>query len=98
MINWLSISGFQWDQGNAFKSETKHCVTKEEAEQMFANEPLIVTSDTAHSSSEDRFHALGPTDSGRMLHASFTVRGPLIRPISVRPMNRKERMIYEKAN
>jgi len=98
MIDWSSISGFQWDHGNASKSETKHRVTREDVEQVFANEPLIVTNDHAHSSMEERFHALGQTDSGRTLHASFTVRGTLIRPISVRPMNRKERMIYEKAN
>ena len=98
MIDWALLSGFQWDGGNASKSETKHGVTREEAEQVFVNAPLIVTADAAHSASEPRFHALGHTDAGRLLHASFTVRGTLIRPISARPMNRKEKMIYEKAS
>lgn len=97
MIDWALLSGFQWDSGNVSKSETKHGATREEAEQVFANTPLIVTADAAHSAAEPRFHALGHTDARRLLHASFTVRGTLIRPISVRPMNRKEKMVYEKA-
>ncbi|MFV0338263.1 MAG: BrnT family toxin [Chthoniobacterales bacterium] len=97
MIDWHSIIGFQWDKGNASKSETKHGVTREEAEQLFTNEPLVVAEDAAHSEAETRFHALGQTDAGRQLHASFTVREALVRPISVRPMNRKEKAIYEKA-
>lgn len=97
-MDWASISGFQWDKGNASKSETKHAVTREEVEQVFVNSPLIVSEDAAHSGAETRYHALGRTDAGRLLHASFTLRGPLIRPISGRPMNRKERVIYEKAS
>ncbi len=65
---------------------------------MFSNVPLLVVEDAAHGGEEMRFHALGHTDAGRLLHASFTLRGQLIRPISVRPMNKKERIVYEKAD
>ena len=38
---------------------------------------------------------LGRTDANRLLHLNFTPRGDKIRIISARPMNRKERAIYE---
>jgi uncharacterized DUF497 family protein len=51
----------------------------------------------SHSVREVRLHALGRTDVGRLLHVSFTLRGDgrLIRVISARAMNRKERIRYE---
>jgi uncharacterized DUF497 family protein len=38
---------------------------------------------------------LGRTDTDRLLHLNFTVRGDKLRIISARPMNRKERTVYE---
>lgn len=97
MLDLAAILGFEWDAGNARKSEAKHHVTQAEAEQTFFNEPLVVVADLAHSGSEERFLALGSTDVGRRLLVCFTVRGndPLIRVISARDMNRKERRRYE---
>jgi len=88
------IVGFDWDDGNARKSEAKHGVSQAEAEQVFFHDPLLVVDDTRHSGDEARYHALGRTDAGRLLHATFTVRqeGRLIRVISARDMSRRERM------
>lgn len=99
MIDWYLVSGFDWDAGNARKSADKHAVSQPEAEQAFFNEPLLLLPDPRHSQAESRFHALGSTDEGRLLHLSFTLRGDgtLIRVISARPMHRKERVIYEQA-
>ena len=97
MIDWLLVTGFDWDEGNARKSAEKHSVSQGEAEQIFFNEPLLP--DRKHSDKEQRFHALGKTQDGRLLHVSFTLRdgGKLIRVISARDMHRKERMFYGKA-
>ena len=99
MIGWQKITGFDWDAGNARKSEEKHDVSQAEAEQMFFNEPLLVVADEKHSGEEVRLHGLGQTDTGRMLHVTFTLRQEetLIRIISARGMNRKERATYDKA-
>ena len=99
MIDWHTIIGFQWDDGNASKSIEKHDVSKPEAESVFFNEPLLVVEDVAHSDEERRLHALGQTTSQRLLHITFTLReaGTLIRVISARPMHRKERDAYAKA-
>jgi uncharacterized protein len=98
MMDWARIEGFDWDGGNARKNADKHDVSQTEAEQAFFNEPLLIVEDPRHSDREPRFHALGRTDFGRALHISFTLRARerLIRVISARPMNRKERSRYER--
>lgn len=99
MIDWASVTGFYWDEGNARKSVEKHSVGQSEAEQAFFNQPLLVLPDEKHSQREPRYHALGITDDARLLHMTFTLRssGKLIRVISARDMHRKERMIYEQS-
>lgn len=99
MFDSRQISGFDWDDGNSRKSDVKHGVSNAEAEQIFFNQPLLVVSDSKHSQKEPRYHALGKTDTNRLLHVSFTLRAKrsLIRVISARDMHRKERAYYDKA-
>ena len=94
----MQYTGFDWNAGNARKNE-KHGVSQAEVEQVFLNSPLLSAADLKHSQQESRLHALGRTDRDRWLHITFTERGngELIRPISARPMNRKERTVYEQA-
>jgi uncharacterized protein len=96
VIDLAKCEGFQWDAGNARKSEDKHGVSQAEAEQIFFNEPLLLLPDTTHSQIEPRFHVLGRTDDGRRLHVTVTLRdgGRLIRIISARDMHRTERTHY----
>lgn len=97
MIDLDRVVGFQWDLGNSRKSTDKHGISQAEAEQVFANEPLLLVEDVAHSQLEPRFHALSVTQVGRRLHVTFTLReaNTLIRVISARSMSRKERTHYE---
>jgi uncharacterized protein len=97
MISPDTVTGFQWDQGNAQKSVDKHSVTQSESEQVFFNEPLLIVDDARRTQLEARFHALGITSSGRRLHIAFTLReeNTKIRVISARDMHRKERVRYE---
>jgi uncharacterized DUF497 family protein len=99
MIDLHRITGFDWDSGNARKNE-KHGVSQAEAEQVFFNEPLVVLADLGHSTHEPRFHVLGSTDEGRLLHITFTLRSDntRLRVISARDMHRKERAVYEKVS
>lgn len=95
-MNFDQIIGFDWDEGNARKNE-KHGVSQVEIEQVFFNTPLLLNADERHSRHEQRHHAFGRTDHERRLHVTFTIRrdGKLIRPISAREMNKKERTLYE---
>lgn len=87
--------GFDWDEGNIGKNWEKHRVTDEETEEVFFNTPVAFGSDAPHSQIEPRFYALGRTNRGRWLFVSFTLRGRLVRPISVRDMTARERRAYE---
>lgn len=91
------IEGFDWDDGNSDKNWARHEVSQAEAEQVFLNRPLIVAADSVHSREEARLFALGRTDGGRFLMVVFTLRRPLLRVISARPMSRRERKVYAKA-
>jgi uncharacterized protein len=99
MIDFEKIEGFDWDAGNDRKSEDKHQVSQAEVEQVFFNVPLVLAHDAKHGQTEPRFHALGNTTAGRLLHITFTLRleGRKIRPISARDMHRKERRVYEES-
>ena len=88
------FSGFQWDRGNIDKNLMKHDVENWECEQIFFNRPLLVFDDPKHSVSENRWAAFGKTDTDRLLTVVFTTRKDLIRIISARDMNKRERIFY----
>jgi hypothetical protein len=99
MIDLSAIIGFDWDEGNSRKN-SKHGVSKADAEQVFFNAPLLLLTDLKHSQQELRFHALGKTHQDRLLHITFTLcqQNTHIRVISARDMHKKERSIYEQAS
>jgi uncharacterized DUF497 family protein len=86
-----NVEGFQWDEGNIDKNWLKHQVLHIECEQIFFNDPLLIADDLKHSQSEKRWFALGRTETDRKLFVVFTIRKNLIRIISARDMNKKER-------
>ena len=91
-----ACTGFDWDESNAVKNWEDHRVTPEEAEDVFFHEPFVMRFDPAHSKREKRYWALGRTSQGRGLFVAFTIRGKLIRVISVRDMSHREREVYER--
>ena len=88
--------GFQWDRGNINRNLIKHKVKNWECEQIFFNKPILILEDPKHSLSEKRWAAFGKTDADRLLVVIFTERGNLLRVISARDMNKKEKQFYEK--
>ncbi|MBF0104520.1 MAG: BrnT family toxin [Deltaproteobacteria bacterium] len=88
------FEGFDWDEANIQKNWIKHKVTPTECEQLFFNKPLLIADDEKHSKMEKRYYALGHTNENRYLFIAFTARNNLIRVISARNMNQKERRIY----
>jgi hypothetical protein len=92
------FTGFDWDDANQDKNWHKHNVTWWECEEVFFNQPLYSAPDLRHSLKEERFYALGKTNSSRLLFLVFTRRKSKIRIITARDMHKKERKMYhEKA-
>jgi len=89
-----NCEGFDWDEGNSEKNWISHQVSQSECEQVFFNEPLIVADDIEHSQVEKRWFVLGKTDTERLLFIVLTIRSNLIRVISARDMNKKEKDVY----
>ena len=77
------------------KTSSKKILKSGECEQLFLKKPLFVLEDSGHSVAEKRWAGFGKTDSGRPLVVIFTKRGHLLRVISARDMNSKERKFYE---
>lgn len=98
MIDVNALDGFEWDEGNRTKNWERHQVSTAECEEVFFHLPLLLQEDVKHSQQEPRYYVLGKTDAGRRLFVVFTVRGTKIRVISARPMNRKERQLYDEAD
>ena len=94
VIDWSQIVGFEWDSGNALKNVDKHRISCEEAESVFAQAEILVLKDEGHSQAEERWHAFSRSNQDRLLSVTFTVRENLLRVISARPMNKRERKHY----
>jgi uncharacterized DUF497 family protein len=88
--------GFQWDKGNSGKNWKKHSVTDQECEEVFFDQGKKVVKDYRHSWSENRWILIGETTKQRLLVVVFTIRNDLVRIISARDINKRERKLYEK--
>ena len=95
----MKVAGFNWDKGNRAKCE-KHGVSLEQIEIFFQGE-VSIAPDLKHSDAEERFLAIGKSDTGKPMIVAFTLReaeeGNLIRPISARYMHAKEARRYDEA-
>jgi uncharacterized DUF497 family protein len=92
---WLATRPeFLWDDGNSQKSAEKHGVSCAEAESLL--ERLFVLGGRVVSPvyPEPRWLLFGETRTGKLITMAFTRRGSKLRPISCRPMGRKERKFY----
>ena len=59
---FLNLEGFEWDKGNSHKNWINHNVANSECEEVFFNQPLIVSHDSKHSINEKRYYVLGHTE------------------------------------
>lgn len=82
---------FIWDQANKDKNWLKHQVDYKEAEEVFFDDRKRLYPDVAHSNQEERNILVGSTKHGRILFIVFTIRQNLIRVISARDLNYREK-------
>ena len=96
MFVWNEPISFQWDKGNDLKN-SKHHVKNAEIEESFFDSDKVIATDRRHSQAEQRHILLGQTKQKRLLYVVFTIRNGIVRVISARDINKKERCLYEKA-
>lgn len=88
---------FAWDVHKSRTNAVAHGVSFEEAETVFYDPLAEFAADVAHSAGEVRGILIGVSDRQRLLFVSFTERDGLVRLISARLANSKERRQYEQA-
>ena len=87
---------FDWDQWNVQKNESKHGVSRLEAESAFYDPRYRLFVDQRHSTrNETRYVLYGRSLEARVLMVGFTGRGRKVRIITARPASRTERRIYD---
>lgn len=100
LIEWLESQqgfSFEWDAGNSTKSLHKHGVSSDEAESVFYQPETIrvLGEQISPKVNEPRYGLFGLTITGRPVLVCFTLRGSGVRIISVRELNKKERLVYD---
>ena len=87
----MRISEFEWDEGNALHLQLRHGISPEEAEEVFANNPLFNRTKKGH------YAVFGPTSEGRYLTIVFELKAKgIARPITGWDMSRAEIRYYKK--
>ena len=88
---------FEWEGDKAQRTIKRHDVTFEEAAGAFDDEFAYIFEDETHSLDEPRELLIGYSKRNRLLLIVFTQRGSLVRLISARRVDGKERKLYEQA-
>lgn len=86
-----SASDFDWDDANV-KHLARHKIKRAELEEVFANDPAIL--DHQVLDEEERWSAVGSTNSLRVLVIVFTFRGERVRPITAWQADRRTARQY----
>jgi uncharacterized protein len=82
---------FDWDESNLLHL-ARHRISRQEFEQATRNDPVLL--DYSEEAGEERWRAVGSTDSLRVLLMVFTFRGERLRPITGWEAGKKLREFY----
>jgi uncharacterized DUF497 family protein len=82
---------FDWDASNQ-SHLARHRISRSEFEQAMRSDPMFV--DFSDEGGEERWYAVGGTESFRVLSVVFTFRGERVRPITGWDANKKLREAY----
>ena len=87
----MRISDFEWDDGNSLHIQLGHGIRPEEAEEVFANNPIFRRTKKGH------YTVFGPTSDGRYLVIVFELKPKgIARPITGWDMSQREMRYYKK--
>lgn len=86
---------FEWDKNKAKTNQKKHNISFEEASTVFRDFLSLTISDPKHSNIEERFITIGLSYRQKLLVVVHCDKGDIIRIISARKANKRERKYYE---
>jgi hypothetical protein len=89
---YAALVEFEWDPAKSAAAEQRRGISFDRAAEIFLG-PLVEWPDDRKPYGEQRIRAIGET-SGELLHVVYTRRGSVIRLISARRANRKERALW----
>ncbi|HEX9459126.1 MAG TPA: BrnT family toxin [Thermoanaerobaculia bacterium] len=89
---------FDWDAEKERRNFRKHRVTFAEAQTVFDDPVAHIEDDPDHSVGEQRELVIGYSREWRLLVVSFVERGEILRIISARQVDARERKRYEEEN
>jgi uncharacterized DUF497 family protein len=89
------VTTFDWDADKERTNFLKHEVTFAEAQTVFDDDIARIEDDPDHSVGEQRELIIGYSRGGRLLVVSFVQRGEIIRIISARRVDARERKRHE---
>lgn len=84
---------FEWDEAKAARNAAKHGVPFEHAARVFLDPHRLERIDTRIDYGEERWLAVGEIET-RLFVVAYTTRGGVVRLISARKANGRERKIY----
>jgi uncharacterized protein len=85
---------FEWDTAKAEQNIAKHGVPFEYAAHVFLDPHRLDSADERREYDEERRLTLGMIE-GRLFVVAYTLRGELVRLISARKANERERRLYD---
>jgi len=88
--------GCEWDERKARQNIAKHGVWFEYAARVFLDPRRLDAEDDRRDYRDQRRITLG-TMEGRLFAVAYTLRGKIVRLISARKTNERERRKYDKA-
>ena len=86
---------FEWDRRKAARNLAKHGLSFDEASTVFADGLSLTIPDPDHSEDEERWIIIGQSNRGRLLVVVHTEDGTMVRIISAREAEKRERVRYE---
>ena len=93
---WLGTRpATEWDAGNSSKSQAKHGFSIGDVDSLLDGPVLFAGRIVEPAHEEPRYLLLGVTADGRSATLVFARRGEKLRPISCRPMRKKEKEAYD---
>ena len=87
---------FQWDDNINQTNITKHGIDLLQASTVFKDTSAVVIEDTRHDYGEGRYQIIGATNPLGIVFVVFIERdGGIIRIISARKANKREKRLYQ---